>query len=503
MPDDLLARFRQVALERIEHVEQSWNHLVQGGDATEVSVKLRRDLHTFKGEASVIGFADVGLVCHKLEELVQAADGLAYRVPQDLDLLVMMAIRFMLLLVRKRAGHKLAGIDLAGFVKQVDEVVGEARVMPAVPAGRHVAPATATGEVAVFGGGDRLSAAARQRLGRAAVLAFLESQAGGGRADRMREVWQILSTELAALGAVELTPRLRRHARQALDLARDLGKEVEVDVDAPEDLRVAPEIADAIDTALLHLVRNAVDHGVEPPAVRTAAGKPLPARVTIRTDPRAGSDRVELVIEDDGAGIDLAAVAQRALELGVRTPDAQAATASELLELLFHPGFTTRRRASAVSGRGIGLDAVRSELQELGGAVTVRTTAGAGTAFTLRAPRALGYVDVSCFRAAGPVGLLIAVPATWEVTVAPDAGGAIHPLVALDLAPASAADAAPPAAAVRLRRGRFDLRWAGVGPVRAARADRTGGLGEDQPAEVVEVDGAPALLVRPELIRST
>ncbi|HUS68848.1 MAG TPA: ATP-binding protein [Kofleriaceae bacterium] len=501
MPDELLARFRQVALERIEHVEQSWNHLVQGGDASEVSVKLRRDLHTFKGEASVIGFADVGLVCHKLEELVQAADRLGYRVPQDLDLLVMMAIRFMLLLVRKRAGHKLAGIDLAGFVKQVDEVVAEVRTMPVVPAGRPAAPATATPvEVAASGGGDRLSAPARQRLGRAAVLAFLESQAGGGRDDRMREVWQILSTELAALGAVELTPRLRRHARQALDLARDLGKEVAVDVDAPEDLRVAPEIADALDTALLHLLRNAVDHGVEPPAARTAAGKALPARVTIRTDPRAGSDLVELVIEDDGAGIDLAAVAQRALELGVRAADAPAATASELLELLFHPGFTTRRRASAVSGRGIGLDAVRSELQERGGAVTVRSTAGAGTAFTLRAPRALGYVDVSCFRASGPVGLVIAVPATWEVTVAPDAEGAVHPLVALDLAPAAAADAAP-FTAVRLRRGRFDLRWAGVGPVRAARADRTGGLGEDQPAEVVEVDGAPALLVRPELIR--
>src|SRR5688500_9379094 len=130
MSEELIARFRQVALERIEQIEQSWNRLVQGGAPDGVARKMRRDLHTFKGEAHVIGFADVGLVCHKLEELIQAADRHSYRVAQDIDLLVMMAIRFMLLLVRKRAGHKLGGIDLVGFVKQVDEVVAEARAAP-------------------------------------------------------------------------------------------------------------------------------------------------------------------------------------------------------------------------------------------------------------------------------------------------------------------------------------------------------------------------------------
>src|SRR6185503_1419027 len=123
MSNELVARFRRIALERIERAEQEWNRLVQRGASPDLSQELRRALHTLKGEAQVVGFDDVSLVCLKLEELIATAERLSYRVPRELDLLVMMAIRFVVLLARKQDDRPLAGIDLDGFVRQVDEML--------------------------------------------------------------------------------------------------------------------------------------------------------------------------------------------------------------------------------------------------------------------------------------------------------------------------------------------------------------------------------------------
>jgi len=493
MTNELVARFRQVALDRIERVEQDWNALVQGGVSAQVPLDLRRELHTLKSEAQVVAFDEVSLVCHKLEEMTATAERLSYRVPQDLDLLVMMAIRFVVLLARKQSGRPLAGIDLDGFVRQVDDVLAEVRqlstpVAPAAPGAAAEVGAMVT---------DRLSARARRRIGRAAVLAFVESvRATGSARQHLREVWQILSDELSSLGTALLAPRVRLHARQALDLAREIGKSVDIAVDVPPDLRVSPEVADALDTALLHLLRNAIDHGIESGPTRRAAGKKVPGTITIRCEDPADEGELTLVVEDDGAGVDLAAVRRRAIELGLLEREAEPGS-SELLDLLFHAGFTTRREATALSGRGIGLDAVRSTLETLGGAVSLRTGEGHGSSFRLRAPQAAGTLAVHVFTACGGLDLPLAVSAAWSVAPVEDSAAAIDPLASLG---ADLTRPSPPGGfALRLTRGRFDLCWRAVGPVLEAQAERIGAPLDDQPAEVVRIDGREALLLRPEL----
>ena len=500
MSNELVARFRRIALERIERVEQVWNRLVQGGAPPDLSPELRRELHTLKGEAQVVGLEDVSLVCQKLEELIASADRLSYRVPRELDLLVMMAIRFVVLLARKQ-DRPLAGIDLDGFVRQVDEVMAGAR-----KAGTPNAPAAAGGSQvsgppsasAISSAGDRLSAASRRRLGRAAVLAFVESmRATGSAREHLREVWQTLSDELRAHGAVELASRVRQHARHAGLRARAAGKEVDIAVALPDDLRASPEVADAFDAAVLQLLENAIDHGIESPARRRAAGKKLPATVAIRCEEGAEEGEIALVVEDDGGGVDLEAVKRRAVELRLLGRDV-APGRTELLELLFVPGFTTRPERAVLVGRGgTGLDAVRAALAARGGAITVRTTAGQGTSFLLRVPRAAGTLAVHRFTACGGLDLPLAVPAAW--TVAPIDGNpvAVDPLASL--VPDGAAGAPGDGFALRLTRGRFDLCWRAVGPVLAATAERIGAPVDDQPAEVVRIDGREVLLLRPEL----
>lgn len=178
------------------------------------------------------------------------------------------------------------------------------------------------------------------------------------------------------------------------DLAREQGKRVRVLLEG-EDTRLDKSTADAVAEPLLHLVRNAVDHGIEPPGEREAAGKPAEATLSLRAAQEG--DRVRIEVEDDGRGLDRAGIFARAREQGIVAPG----EGEEAEELIFRPGFSTRRVASTVSGRGIGLDAVRGAVARLRGSVEVEEGDEGGTRFVLRLPLTVALVPVLFFEAAG------------------------------------------------------------------------------------------------------
>jgi chemotaxis protein histidine kinase CheA len=174
---------------------------------------------------------------------------------------------------------------------------------------------------------------------------------------------------------------LARHARE---LARTLGREVEVELEG-EDTRLDRRITRELDEALIHLVRNSVDHGIEPPAVRAARGKPEAGRLQIRAS--AEGPRVRLVIQDDGRGIDFDGVIRRAVSIGlVDAGSAGRMGKEEALRLLFSPGFSTRKQITDISGRGIGLDVVANVVNRVGGEVFVDSEPGKGTTFRVEVP---------------------------------------------------------------------------------------------------------------------
>ncbi|HEY1012485.1 MAG TPA: response regulator, partial [Herpetosiphonaceae bacterium] len=193
---------------------------------------------------------------------------------------------------------------------------------------------------------------------------------------------QIRRTRMLPLASA-LAP-LRLHVRE---MARGAGKAAQLMIDDGE-TQADRQVLDHLRDVLLHLLRNAVDHGVEDPAARRAAGKPEEGRIAIRA--RVAGDQLLLTLEDDGAGVDLAAVRQRAQESGLAAPaELERMGPAELLELLFAPGFSTRRTVGPLSGRGVGLDIARSTIQRIRGRIEISSEPGRGTSFSLSVPLTL------------------------------------------------------------------------------------------------------------------
>ncbi len=180
-----------------------------------------------------------------------------------------------------------------------------------------------------------------------------------------------------------------RMPRLVRELSAQLGKEVRL-VITGEATEIDKTVVEQLADPLTHLLRNALDHGVEPPEVREAAGKPRQGTVHLSAEQRSG--RIVIELSDDGRGIDRARVLARARERGLIAPDAVLSDA-ETDELIFLPSFSTAAVVSAVSGRGVGMDVVRRNIQALGGRITVESRFGAGSRFLLSLPLTLAVLD--------------------------------------------------------------------------------------------------------------
>jgi two-component system chemotaxis sensor kinase CheA len=194
--------------------------------------------------------------------------------------------------------------------------------------------------------------------------------------------------EVRMVSASMLTQRLPRVGR---DIARSRGKSIQFVIEG-EDVELDRALVEALDTPVLHLLRNAVDHGIESPEERLAAGKPAEGQIRLTIARR--QDRVSLTLSDDGRGIDPEKVLAKARKVGLIPPDKKLDQAKEITELLFKPGFSTGEGVTDISGRGVGLDAVKATLTSLGGRVSVQSEPGQGTAFELDLPLTLAILQV-------------------------------------------------------------------------------------------------------------
>jgi two-component system, chemotaxis family, sensor kinase CheA len=205
----------------------------------------------------------------------------------------------------------------------------------------------------------------------------------------------------------------RRFPRVVRDVAKSCGKEVNLTVRGQE-TDLDKGILDALAEPLAHLVRNSVDHGIESPAERVAAGKP--AQGTVALAAYHQGNQIVIEVSDDGRGIDRDKLVAKSIESGIlNQSEAAGLSESEVLELIFHPGLSTAEQVTAISGRGVGMDVVRSVLERMKGAISIRTTAGQGTTFFLKVPLTLAIIKALLFRVSGR---MYAVPlaAVAEIT---------------------------------------------------------------------------------------
>ncbi|MHC1711495.1 MAG: chemotaxis protein CheA [Solidesulfovibrio sp.] len=203
--------------------------------------------------------------------------------------------------------------------------------------------------------------------------------------DTMRDV--ALGLRMLPIGTI-----FSQFSRLMRDLSGTLGKEVDFEA-LGGDTELDKTVIDRIKDPLIHLLRNSIDHGVEPPATREAAGKPAPGHITLSASHSGGN--VVISIKDDGRGIDPAIVRQKAVERGLLAPDAEVSE-KEIFDCIFAPGFSTAAAVSDVSGRGVGMDVVKRNIEALRGTVEVESALGRGTTVTIRLPLTLAIIDGFC-----------------------------------------------------------------------------------------------------------
>lgn len=224
-------------------------------------------------------------------------------------------------------------------------------------------------------GGDGALSAASQRL---------DSITGELQEAVMRARMQPISSILTKL------PRFVR------DLAVSSGKEVEFELHGQE-TDLDKSVLEAIKSSLLHLVRNAVDHGIEDPETRESRGKPRTGKVVLRAAHEGGAVAIE--VRDDGAGLDSETILQQAIKVGlVDKADAELLSRADIDQFVFRPGFSTAREVTNVSGRGVGLDVVRANMESIGGAIEMQSEPGESTTFKIKIPLTLAIVSVILVR---------------------------------------------------------------------------------------------------------
>ena len=216
---------------------------------------------------------------------------------------------------------------------------------------------------------------------------------GAGRLDEaMQELDHHARDLQESVMAIRMQPisfAFGRFSRLVRDLCQASGKLVQLRVSG-EASELDSTVIEKLVDPLTHLVRNALDHGIEPPAERVAAGKLETATLTLHAEHRGGN--IEIVVGDDGRGINRPRVKAKALELGL-IADGQELSDERVQELIFAPGFSTAEKLNVLSGRGVGLDVVRRNVGELNGAIKVESEPGRGTRFIIRLPLTLAIVD--------------------------------------------------------------------------------------------------------------
>jgi two-component system chemotaxis sensor kinase CheA len=220
--------------------------------------------------------------------------------------------------------------------------------------------------------------------------------------DELRRTAESLSRQVGEMQAEVLAARMTpvaelydRFPRVVRDLARDLGKRVRLETEGG-DIEADRAVLEELGDPLVHLVRNAIDHGIELPAVREAAGKPAEGRLRLLASREKNS--VVIRVLDDGRGIDRARVLRQAREAGAVDPALEALGDDQLLKVLSRSGFSTATALSGVSGRGVGVDVVVTRLRALGGTVELSSRTGEGTSFALRVPLTLAIVSALLVR---------------------------------------------------------------------------------------------------------
>ena len=406
--DEIVEAFLEESRENLAQLDVDLVALEAHPSDPELLARVFRTIHTIKGTCGFLGYANLETLTHVGESLLGAL--------RDGELVLDAAVTTALLRLVDAVRAALDRIDATqsegedahtDLIAQLRTLLERDPIPPPPPVEQTV-PVTEPELAAVSESSVRIDVAVLDRLmnlvGELVLarsrLAELDGGDDGELAAPHRQLRTVTNELQAAVMQARLQPVgivLGRLPRIARDLAAALDKRVRLEIEG-QDVGVDKAVNEALRDPLLHLVRNAIDHGIEPPAERLAAGKPEEGVLHIRAYHESGMVHVE--ISDDGRGIDPEQLVARGIEAGI-VEDADELTQREVFELMFHPGLSTKTTVTNVSGRGVGMDVVRANLQQIGGSVEVRSEPGAGATFRLNVPLTLAIMSVLMIECGG------------------------------------------------------------------------------------------------------
>jgi two-component system chemotaxis sensor kinase CheA len=436
--DEIVQEFLVESHENLDQLDRDLVALEREPESRDLLGSIFRTIHTIKGTSGFLAFGQLESVTHVGENLLaRLRDGKMSMSPQTTDVLLAMVdtVRDLLATIEQTGGEGDTDVSVvvgqitaildgrtpepvaAPVVEQIADLVPEALVevvpvpvaqAPAEPAADHEEPAHRR---TVAESSIRVDVDLLDTLMRLVGELVLTRNQVVRQAGDLQDVDLMRSSQRLNLIASELQEGVMKTRMQPIDnlwsklprVVRDLGancgKQVSLTMVGKE-TELDRTLLEAVKDPLTHLVRNGVDHGLESPEDRVAAGKPAEGVLTLRAYHQGGQVVVE--VSDDGAGIDSDKVAAKAIERGLRT-QAQVAQMSptDILQLIFVPGFSTAAAVTNVSGRGVGMDVVKTNIEGIGGTIEVESVVGRGTTCRLRIPLTLAIVPALTVECAG------------------------------------------------------------------------------------------------------
>ncbi len=448
---ELLGEFYNEAVDHLQQIEAALLALDQEPDNPEALNSIFRSFHTIKGNAGFLGLMPMHTLAHEVESLLDLARNRQLRlnaaiiteILRSRDALVALTQQVALALEKGqlpdqiipvghliRAVKRLASNPAAAAVEPVTKTSAavpraEATVevpLPASPAGETQTPFVAASQSQAPGSGaaNGKSSAAPVKVASGGTvrvntekldslmdvvgeLVIVQSQlletarqhGENNGSPLQRNVAQLsrITKELQhtamSLRMIPIKQSFQKMERLARDLARDFGKKVHF-VTSGEDTELDRTVVEEIGDPLVHMVRNALDHGLEPTAARLAAGKSETGTLHLKAYHQGSNIVIEL--QDDGRGIDPAKIFKKALEKGIVSAGEELSR-EETLALIFAPGFSTAEKVTAVSGRGVGMDVVKRNIEKLRGKIEITSEVGKGSTFKIKLPLTMAIID--------------------------------------------------------------------------------------------------------------
>ena len=423
--DDLTKEFLAESMEGLDRMERCLTELELRPADSELLGEIFRAVHTIKGTTGFLGFGRLEKLAHAGENLLGALRDGTLEVTGELIsglLLLMDGLRKILLLIESTGGEgSRANDDDGSLIALLDDLSrqrtlheeprSELVVREASVAGAQAAPVD-SGYVTERGANDKTLRIDVEVLNRMMnlvgelVLTRNQMLQSTMSAASFPELARRLDSVTADLRETVMQARMQpvgnlfnKFPRMVRDLARTCGKQVRLEFSGQE-TGLDKSLLEAIKDPLTHAVRNSVDHGIESPGDRLKSDKQPEGCVRLKAFHQSGSVVIE--VSDDGAGISMERVLAKAVDRELVTAEQAAAmTEREALQLIFLPGFSTAAAVTHVSGRGVGMDVVRSNVEKVGGSVEMESRVGAGTTLRLRVPLTLAIVPALVVRSGG------------------------------------------------------------------------------------------------------